>query len=685
MAKSYVLQAKEGGKLFFFSFVIYVILHFVLFQETLRELFPSYKNVLKHAKVVAFTCGLMKDPTPLMNHVYEMYIEYVCNWNSNDDTEIVRQLHAEGKHPSDLFRSMYSESTIPLSGRPGNNQNIYWNSMHKGDIDTPSKLYVFNCVREDDVPDVKLKEESDEIPECILWIKNPDAAATKTLMVRCCKISRCQPLKLLIMSDVYCEDWTPAEQLTISKSVQSMAIINCYLDLNFWKNILHQLSDCVNLQILWFGYTNLYQLEEDLDELLDNLDKRDPTNHKVGVHLTVKKFSQKFVTKWRRPCSAIECNFVDSFDDSESSSDEDYFNWLKGEQPNINSHFAEQEENGKQPHATEEIHLSSESINANLITAIVMSEPQYLNRLTLRDCFISDGEAFQTLILQPFCKFLSMLDLSGTNLGFYAKHINDIIKKGQLKELCLSDCQIPPRVCSQVIDTLFACKNITHLNLSGNTMSKCKMELADAIKAWGPRPPLRELDLSQCSLPANFSKRLLLVLRNCYQLINLRLQGNTLTACLSSFLKDPQKGLHSLEKLFLDSTSLNSEDMSHLAQLIEKRKLPILGELDLAANALHTMEDIVENLIETCVTHHLMELKVNVCHNNLSYVFENKCKSLCGGTHIELRSIGHPIEPAWTEVEFLEGFYDDDDDDHDDDDIDNQEREIDDEDEEAKD
>ena len=488
----------------------------------------------------------------------------------------------------------------------------------------------------DNVPDVKFTDGSNETPGCILWIQGINETSPKTLLAACCKISRCQPVKLLNMLDVYCKDWTLGEVPKIRKSVQSVVVLDCDLPLNFWRNILYQLFDCVDLQHLWLGSSHLHQLEDVLDELLDNLDKRDPTKRKVDVELTDRYFSETFVRKWRRQCSAIECQFPDSFSDSDSSDDE-------------------------QTHPVGEIYLSKESITADLVNAIVMSEPPSLNQLILRDCLIHDGKAFQKLFSQNFCQCVSVLDLGGTNLRFYVKHINGTITKGMLKELCLRDCRIPPLVCSQIIDALYACKNITHLNLSKNTLNNCRMEFADAILAWGSRPPLLELDLSQCSLPSDVSAGLLSALGICDQLINLRLQGNTLTACLSSFLKDPHEGLHFLEKLFLDSTSLNSEDMSHLAQLIEKGKLPMLRELHLASNALHTMEDVVENLLQTCVTQHLKALKVNVSFNNLSESLEDKCKSLCSGTHIELQCVGYCMELPWTEDEFLEGFYDDED------------------------
>ena len=161
---------------------------------------------------------------------------------------------------------------------------------------------------------------------------------------------------------------------------------------------------------------------------------------------------------------------------------------------------------------------------------------------------------------------------------------------------------------------------------------------------------------------------LLLALGRCKSLTTLNMTANCIQGCLAWFLPHPHSGLLSLGKVFLDSTSLNGEDMSHLVQLIEKRKLPMLEELNLGSNALHTMEDIVENFVEACVTHHATDLKVNVCDNYLSYSLKDKCKSLCDGTCIKLFGITHLIDLAWTEDEFLEGFYEDQDVEIDDDD-----------------
>ena len=68
----------------YLTWTTYVIF---LFQETLKELFPSWFDIKRHEEVVTFTCGLMQDPRPLVNYAYEMYIEMhqnqwrLAQWN----------------------------------------------------------------------------------------------------------------------------------------------------------------------------------------------------------------------------------------------------------------------------------------------------------------------------------------------------------------------------------------------------------------------------------------------------------------------------------------------------------------------------------------------------------------------------------------------------------------------------
>ena len=91
---------------------------FCTIQKTLKEFFPSWEHIRIQEEVIGFTCGLMKDPTPLVDHVYEAYVETFCNVfnpacvDSNAKTQ--RRLLAEGKDIFDvsLFNILYTESTV---------------------------------------------------------------------------------------------------------------------------------------------------------------------------------------------------------------------------------------------------------------------------------------------------------------------------------------------------------------------------------------------------------------------------------------------------------------------------------------------------------------------------------------------------------------------------------------------
>ena len=281
----------------------------------------------------------MKDPTPLVDHIYETFVEIVCHGLSpcgflrSDET--LNRLLAQGKdiNSTNLFNTLYTESRVPLFGHALYNQFVYIKGNYKGEgkIVAPSKLYVFNRMSKDDVPLSKFAEQdgSEEAPECILWITEPDAVAVKSLFSTCYEISKHQPVTHLLIDDVSCKDLTPAEVLLLSRNIQVVAMENCDLPISFWKKILHQLFDCVNLRSLWFENTNLNQLEEDLDKLFQNIDSNTGlTNRQVEVHLLKNNFSETFVKKWNGSSSGIICNFQLSESNdkvSESSDDEDDF------------------------------------------------------------------------------------------------------------------------------------------------------------------------------------------------------------------------------------------------------------------------------------------------------------------------------------------------------------------------
>ena len=66
----------------------------------LKELFPSWEAVQRYKEVVIFVVGLMKDPRPLVQHVYEMQVEdYLNNITSGNrpsiDADLLKSLDKE--------------------------------------------------------------------------------------------------------------------------------------------------------------------------------------------------------------------------------------------------------------------------------------------------------------------------------------------------------------------------------------------------------------------------------------------------------------------------------------------------------------------------------------------------------------------------------------------------------------
>ena len=91
------------------------------------------------------------------------------------------------------------------------------------------------------------------------------------------------------------------------------------------------------------------------------------------------------------------------------------------------------------------------------------------------------------------------------------------------------------------------------------------------------------------------------------------LPGNTLTGTFLQFVLHPP-----LCELDLGDSALSRDDLNHLTALLQRRKLPNLFELWLIGNSLDEMKDEFEQLLDTCIKHHQMQLKIFLCRNNLS-------------------------------------------------------------------
>ena len=276
-----------------------------MFQETLKELFLSWKAVRgRYREVVLFVAGLMKDPRPLVQHLYEMQVEYYL-----DEMRAGYDLY--GTLDPNLFWSFHTESTVPLP-HPLHNQYINHYDHNEDDTDTtpvywPSRLYLFSDMRHEVVLG-KHKDNTGQVPECAMRVITPKGMLTKTLLSKCRMISEHQPVNNLELAHIDYDDATDAEVPMLSRNIQSLIIESCLLSSSFKRNILRQLHNCVALRNLHLIEINLSELKEDLDQLLDNL----VSNHEKGlsqgklkIWIYDEELSEEFVSRWNERCEGI--------------------------------------------------------------------------------------------------------------------------------------------------------------------------------------------------------------------------------------------------------------------------------------------------------------------------------------------------------------------------------------------
>ena len=280
-----------------------------LFQETLKELFPSWKAVKRrYREVVLFVAGLMKDSRPLVQFVYQMQVEDYLN-----------KMRADRLLPSidcDLLESLHSESSIRLVDDPLHNKYINYCLGGDTTVYYPSQVYHFYKMRHKVVLENHQKDAT-EIPPCAIW--SPDEAASDSLLSIYSHIFTHQPVTDLYMFSVTCNS-LEAPRLIKPATV---VLLYCKFPEDFIKNLLRQLIEChcgETLQKLWLCDMNLIPFRSLLDELLEDL----VAHHEAGLaqrklelwlkgNIQPTYLSSEFVKKWWNRCwkvDSIDCKWI---------------------------------------------------------------------------------------------------------------------------------------------------------------------------------------------------------------------------------------------------------------------------------------------------------------------------------------------------------------------------------------
>ena len=307
---------RQAGRSRSKSIPIAILNTYDLFQETLKELFPSWEAVSRrYREVVLFVVGLMKDSRPLVQHLYEMHIE--------DSLSVMRTSLGLPVIDTDLLKSLHAESSVQLFDHPLRNKyiNYYNHDPERGDPNTtpvyfPSRLYHFYKMRHEVVLENHLIQ-GEEIPPCSMSIDSPREAVSDALLSICSQISKHQPVSDLCMEFDTCIS-LEAPRLT---NRQTVFLYQCKFP--GFEKLLRQLFGCgETLQKLVLRWMNLASFESLLDDLLEDL----VAHHEVGLaqrklelwlweddeHPT--NLSEEFEEKWRNRCQSIDsidCEFYD--------------------------------------------------------------------------------------------------------------------------------------------------------------------------------------------------------------------------------------------------------------------------------------------------------------------------------------------------------------------------------------
>ena len=206
-----------------------------------------------------FAVGLMSDPNPLVDHVYQIFI--------NDRLEEMKNEghYFRSYYDDDLLKSLYTESQVQLPGHPLHNKHINFYShrddhFYRRQIETtpiyfPSKVYVFSYITRDILLSTEHGEQEAEMPECELIVDhNPCEAVTQSLISNCQAIMRHQAINNLYIKYI---DLLEIFAFNISKHIQSVKLSVCDFTSQTLNLLMEQINECTALRKIDLSFTNL--------------------------------------------------------------------------------------------------------------------------------------------------------------------------------------------------------------------------------------------------------------------------------------------------------------------------------------------------------------------------------------------------------------------------------------------
>ena len=613
------------------------------FQETLKSFFSDrYESdmdtIMKHRQVVILICGLMSDPSPVMH--------YVCkHW--------IRHGHkSEGKT---LIGLMYNETGSPVPKDFLHNKWINYYDHRFGSITDATPVYVlsrwywFKGMKLNIV--CNIQHETTDIPECTMSIIDPDPSVTENLLSICHRICQHQTVRNLYIDGIRCEDLPHV--FTINKNTESLTIRSCKLPTETLSHLMQQINDCSPLRVLDLSATTLTgclsSFVADSHPRLPQLEvlhlsstalNREDLQHLSSVVYKLPKLGKLDLSG----CTLTGC-FSRFLPDPHPGLPELDLRglWLNSAALNIDDlqHLFSIIQSNKLPQL-DTLDLSDNTLTGCLASFLTDPHPGLpeLQTLNIGHTSLNKEDLQHLLSIAHKLPKLHKMDLSWYTLTGCLSNFLPDPHPGlpELRELDLFVTALNIEDLQHLFSIIQLNKlpQLYCLNLSLNTLTGC---LSNFLSDPHPGlPELQKLYLNRTEINKEDLQHLFSITHS-NKLPNLQildLSNNTLTGHLSSFLPDSHPGIPELEELDLRDTELNKAGLQHLTHLIQTHKLPGLKDLHLGDNRLSEMEMAVEHLIEACVAHHQKELKLILWGNGLSVAFEEKWKQRCAETKIKL-------------------------------------------------
>ena len=195
-----------------------------------------------------------------------------------------------------------------------------------------------------------------------------------------------------------------------------------------------------------------------------------------------------------------------------------------------------------------------------------------------------------------------------------------------LTEVKIDDCEMPLSVSAPVLKGISTCPWLQKLDLSGNTLTDCMVDLLGGDDYPG-FPSLQELYLSDSKLSGSdvMNTGASLHSGKLSKITQIHLCYNKLTNCVRFLVYGPL----SITYLCFDGMKLCGSDLVWLSAAIASNKLPKLEELSLDGNNMNSMEEYLMDLIVSYKYQYTWPLVISLRSINLSCEFQQKIEKFC--------------------------------------------------------